>query len=84
MRMLDISPEGVRLSERNTNELAFVHSPGVARLLETDGAARGETELARAIPSRDRGRQSQPMEQREERPSLLLSTASKRAATVSH
>ena len=26
MRLLDISPEGVRLSERNTNELAFVHS----------------------------------------------------------
>lgn len=32
MRMLDISPEGVRLLERNTYELAFVHSPGGARL----------------------------------------------------
>ena len=31
-----------------------------ARPLETDGAARGETKLAWAIPSRDRGRQSQP------------------------
>ena len=31
-----------------------------ARLVETDGAARGETKLAWAIPSRDRGRQSQP------------------------
>ena len=37
----------------------------------TDGAARGEAKLAWAIPSRDRGRQSQPMEQREERPSLI-------------
>ena len=35
MRMLDISPEGVRLLERNTNELAFVHSPGGAKPLET-------------------------------------------------
>ena len=30
--------------------LILVHVPVVARPLETDGAARGETELARAIP----------------------------------
>ena len=42
MRMLDISPEGVRLSERNTNELAFVHSPGGAKPLETPPEVREE------------------------------------------
>ena len=36
-----------------------------------DGAARGEAEFTQTIPSRDRGRQSQPKEQREERQSLL-------------
>ena len=33
----------------------------------TDGAARAETKLALAMPSRDRGRQGQPMEQRRDR-----------------
>ena len=42
MRMLDISPEGVRLLERNTNELAFVHSPGGAKPLETPPEEREE------------------------------------------
>ena len=32
---------------------------GAARAEPTDGAARGEAKLAWAIPSRDRGRQSQ-------------------------
>ena len=36
MRMLDISPEGVRLLERNTNELAFVHSPASYRFIQTN------------------------------------------------
>lgn len=42
MRMLDISPEGARLLERNTNELAFVHSPGGAKPLETPPEEREE------------------------------------------
>ena len=42
------------------HELVIVHSREEAQLLETDGAARGETKLAWAIPSRDRGRRSQP------------------------
>ena len=41
---------GVRNYRIIGHPLILVHSPGVARPLETDGAARGETELARAIP----------------------------------
>ena len=40
-------------------DMSLLLSIEEARLVETDGAARGETKLAWAIPSRDRGRQSQ-------------------------
>ena len=40
--------------------MSLLLSAEEAQLLETDGAARGETKLAWAILSRDRGRRSQP------------------------